>query len=61
MLLEELGGSLVHQDRLREAEPLIVYALMLGGPFAPDVVPAFFNQVQEPPLVTQFDPLGWNG
>ncbi|MCA8944423.1 MAG: hypothetical protein KDB80_17805, partial [Planctomycetes bacterium] len=40
-----------------EADPLVQYLLMLGGPFAPDTVAAFFDNVPEPPLPSQFDPV----
>ncbi len=43
-----------------EADPTVTYALLLGGPFAPDVVPTFFEPNAEPPLPTQFDPVTWN-
>ncbi|MHC5063608.1 MAG: YncE family protein [Planctomycetota bacterium] len=43
-----------------EIDQLMTYGLLLGGPWAPDVVEAALGNVPEPPPVTAFDPLGWN-
>lgn len=54
-----------------ELEPLLYYGLMLGGPFAPGVVPAFVdygptftfpmvNAALDQPPVASFDPVAWN-
>jgi hypothetical protein len=43
-----------------EAEPLIYYLMMLGGPAAPNVVAALEGNVAEPPPPGTFDPAGWN-
>ena len=43
-----------------EAEPLICYLLLLGGPAAPNTVRALDGNVVEPPPSGTFDPAGWN-
>jgi DNA-binding beta-propeller fold protein YncE len=43
-----------------EADPTVVYMLMLGGPFAPDVQAARDGLISEPPLPGDFDPVAWN-
>jgi hypothetical protein len=57
---EQTGDGRTIWETTLEAEPLVLYALLLGGPFAPDVVAAFNGQIAEPPPPTAFDPLAWN-
>jgi DNA-binding beta-propeller fold protein YncE len=43
-----------------EADPQLLYVLLLGGPQAPDVQAALRGEIAEPPPPAAFDPLGWN-
>jgi len=43
-----------------EAEPLLYYTLMLGGPSAPNVKSALQNKLSEPPTKGSFHPSTWN-
>lgn len=64
------NGDLPIWETAAEFEPLMYYALMLGGPFAPGVAAAYIDQkpftfpledpVLDRPVPGQFNPLDWN-
>lgn len=43
-----------------ELEPLILYMMILGGPWAPGVGPTLLGNVAEPPPANTFNPVNWN-
>ena len=43
-----------------EIEPRYYYGMMLGGAYAPGVIPAWNGTMKEPPSKGTFDPKGWN-
>jgi YVTN family beta-propeller protein len=43
-----------------EADPRLLYVLLLGGPQAPEVQAALRGEIAEPPPPSAFDPIGWN-
>ena len=43
-----------------EIEPRYLYGMMLGGAYAPGVIPAWNGTMKEPPAKGSFDPTGWN-
>lgn len=53
------GGTPIWESAV-EASPTLVYQLMLGGPYAPQVQDTIDGLISEPPAPGDFDPVNWN-